>query len=428
MQAKALIVGGGVMGASIALQLARRCHPYKQPVVLLEKGQMGGGSTGSSGALLRQHYEERAIASVARDSIREYAGFEAKTGRSVGFRRTGVLTIAGPETPRMMERIRSNIAAQAKIGIRTALLDAAGIRERIPGIEVHDQAIGAWEPGGGYVDPHLCLREFTALARTYGATTRTGVDIDGLLVSGGRIHGVHTSQGEVRAEQVVIVAGAWSRRLLEPHGVLLPVRVARVEQHFLSLPGDAAEVGKEAAIPVVNLEDPLEEEAERLRHSEEPLAGAEHPVLIDLEYGYYARPEPLLRRTRICPIVYERDQIFDEPTQDQSISDARARDARERLCRRLPFYRDQAPAGSQVSWFPLTPDGRAVMGAVPQIEGLFVAAGFADHGFKLAPSVGEGMAQLMTGEALSAFDKDYFGLQRFNRPPANEDWSGTLFL
>jgi sarcosine oxidase, subunit beta len=428
VQAKALIVGGGVMGVSIALNLARRYNPIKQPIIVLERGQIGGGSSGSSGALLRQHYEERAIASVARDSMREYAGFEAKTGRSVGFRRSGVLTLAGPSAPRMMERVRSNIASQEKIGIRTSLLDAAGIRQKMPGIEVHDQAIAAWEPGGGYVDPQLCVREFAALARSYGAATRTGVGIEELIVSGGRIQGVKTDQGEIRAEQVVIVAGAWSRRLLEPHGVKLPVRVARVEQHFVALPIDSSDQTPESAIPTVNLEDPLEEEAERLKQNEEPHLGGEHPVLIDLEYGFYARPEPLQHRTRICPISYQEGEIFDEPSGDNSVTAARAAEARELLCKRLPFYRDLTLVGSQVGWFPLTPDGRAVMGAVPKVDGLFIATGFADHGFKLAPSVGEGMAQLMAGEVLSAFDKDYFGLHRFERPPANEEWSGTLFL
>ena len=432
MKAKVLIVGGGVMGNSIALHAARRCDADREPVVLLERRDLASGSSGASGAILRQHYAEPTIASMARDSMREYASFEGRTGRSVGFRRTGVLTLAGPERPDSMDRLRRNLERQSKIGIETQLLDAEAIRARVPGIEVSDEAIAAWEPGGGYVDSESCVREFAALARSYGASTRIGVSNTDLIFEEGRVVGAETTEGRYNAEHVVIVAGAWTRTLLAQYGVDLPLKVARVEQHFVSTPRDEEDFDPRLAETTqwhVDLEDPLEEEQARLMGVEQPSESGEHPVILDLEYDFYTRTEPASGRTRVCPLRYSPEMIHDAPVDADSPRPEAGERMREALRRRLPVYRDERDEGSIVSWFPVTPDGRAIIGTVPGMENLVVATGFADHGFKLAPSVGEGVAQLLADEPISGFDPAYFSLERFaNGGELNGDWSERLFL
>src|SRR5262245_58178369 len=96
VRAGVLIVGGGVMGTSIAMHCARRSDALRSPVVLYERSALAAGSSGRSGAILRQIYADREVAAMARDSLREFAAFERQAGRPIGFRRTGVLTIAGP--------------------------------------------------------------------------------------------------------------------------------------------------------------------------------------------------------------------------------------------------------------------------------------------------------------------------------------------
>ncbi len=431
MRAKVLIVGGGVMGNSIALHAARYFDPYRDPVVLLERSDLASGSSGASGALLRQHYATPAIASMARDSMREYAAFEGRTGRSVGFRRAGVLTLAGPERPETLERLRGNVEAQAKIGIETQVLDAEAIRARVPGIEVADEAIAAFEPGGGYVDAGCCVQEFAALARSYGASTRIGVSNSELIVKDGRVVGAETTEGRYDADKVVIVAGAWTRRLLAQYGVDVPLKVARVEQHFVSLPKDEEDTDPglhETNQWNVDLEDPLEEEQERLMGSGDARPSSEHPVIIDLEYGFYTRAEPRHGRTRICPIGYKSEDILDAPIDGDEPRDEHGTWARAALRRRLPIYEGEKSMGSVLSWFPITPDGRAIIGTVPGHEGLIIATGFADHGFKLAPSVGEGVAQMLAGDPISAFDPEYFSFERFAGGSTDGDWSERLFL
>ena len=128
MKAHVVVVGGGVMGTSIALHAAQRSDPLREPVLLLERTALGAGSSGRSGAILRTQYSERVLAAMARDSLRFYASFERRTARSIGFIQSGVLTLAGGEDPAMREVIERNIAMIASIGVDMRRLDAQAIR------------------------------------------------------------------------------------------------------------------------------------------------------------------------------------------------------------------------------------------------------------------------------------------------------------
>ena len=420
------------MGNSIALASARHFDPLRDPVVLLERGSLASGSSGSSGAILRQHYSSRNIATMARDSLRSYGSFESRTGRNLGFMRPGVLTLAGPSRPETIERLERNVKQHRDVGIDTEIIDAERIRQLVPQIEVADGAIGAWEPEGGYVDPNLTVDQFAALSRTYGASTRLGVEILSIDVRDGRVVGAETTEGYYETDTIVIVAGAHSRTLLDKLGVDLPVKVARVEQRFYRMPGDDREedsrLMETTGWNAVNLDDPLESERDRVGGGDDPIEGLPHPVILDLEYGFYTRPEPLHGRTRVCPISYDQSEIHDLPRKDDSPREAQAEWSREVLCRRLPMYTDEPEVAAVVSWFPLTPDGRAMIGPVPGLEGVLIATGFADHGFKLAPSVGEGVAQMLMGEPVAAFETEYFDPARYTGDLDRQDWSGELYL
>src|SRR5262245_11082326 len=187
MRARILIVGGGIMGVSIALRCA---GSGRGGVLLVERKQLGAGSSGRSGAILRQHYRHREVARMARDSLREYAAFEARHGLSLGFRRTGVLTLAGPGQPDWCQRIRENVAMLLELGVYTELVDAARMRELVPGASVRDGSVGAWEPGAGFVDPNRTLASLAQLARRSGADLREGVELQEVRVQReiGRAH------------------------------------------------------------------------------------------------------------------------------------------------------------------------------------------------------------------------------------------------
>lgn len=380
MEARVAIVGGGVMGARAAWGCARR----GASVVLFERRGLAAGSSGRSGAVLRQHYSSPVVAGMARDSLGEYSTLEQLTGHGIGFERCGVLTIAGPGAPEMLERVRANVAMQQSIGIDTRLVDAREMRELVPGIAVDERAIAAFEPGAGFCDPLLAVNAFAQLASEQGALLRLGCDVQRVIVENGRAVGLETDGGRVAATAIVLAAGPWTRRLLDPLGIDLPLDVVRPEQHFVDSPAESVS----------------------------PTAA--HPVLLDLELGYYTRCEPPRARTRIGALEHTQDARIDDPDAlDETVSPEFTRWARAKLEQRMPIYRSRADQAPQAAWYTLTPDSQPILGRLAGIEGLFIAAGFSGHGFKLAPSVGEGLAQLACGETLRAFNADFFRPERF---------------
>lgn len=372
------------MGARIAWAMGRRVRSTSGRIALFERRTLAAGSSGRSGAVLRQHYSSPVVAAMARDSLGEYSTLEEHTGHSIGFVRSGVLTIAGPHAPEMVERVRANVAMQRSIKIVTSLVDAREMRELVPGILVDDRAVGAYEPGAGFCDPLLAVNAFADLAREQGVATHVEVEVKRILIERGRAVGIETDAGPVRAQCVVLAAGPWTRKLLEPLGCDLPLQVVRPRQHFLHNP---------------SLGGPR---------------SAEHPVLLDLELGYYTRCEPSKSRTRIGALEHAGDDVLENPDDiDESVDFEFTRWARARLEQRLPLYRARADRPPQAGWYTLTPDSQPILGRLAEVESLFIAAGFSGHGFKLAPSVGEGLAQLAFDEPLTAFDAEFFSAERF---------------
>jgi glycine/D-amino acid oxidase-like deaminating enzyme len=156
------------------------------------------------------------------------------------------------------------------------------------------------------------------------------------------------------------------------------------------------------------------------------LVPAAHPVLLDLEHGFYTRCETHLSphglptpRTRIGRMDHSRDSEIEDPDEvDESVSAEFRSWARESIERRLPMYRSQPDAGSLVGLYNMSPDAQALIGRLTEVAGLFIVSGFSGHGFKLAPSIGEGVAQMLWGEPVSAFDTEFFSPQRFEKGAA----------
>jgi glycine/D-amino acid oxidase-like deaminating enzyme len=137
-----------------------------------------------------------------------------------------------------------------------------------------------------------------------------------------------------------------------------------------------------------------------------------HPVIFDLDGGFSVRCEPSTDRTRLGRIRFTgaRELSVDQEPE----LDPKAREwAREALATRLPMYRDSELMGGQAYRVVLTPDSHPVVGPVHGIEGLYVIAGFSGNDFQLAPSIGEGMAQMILGQPISAFDPEFFSPARF---------------
>lgn len=428
MKAKTAIVGGGLMGTCIAWHLAQRFDGLRETVVVCEKGEIGGGASGRAAAVLSQVHPDLGMAGMARDSLKFYAGFEGRSGRPIGFQACGVVTLPTDATPQERARFAAQAAEFEAIGIRIELLDAEGLRRRLPGIQVEDDAEALFEPGAGFLDPVRAMTAISALARDHGAVLRTGCEVDEILFENGGVAGLATSQGIVESNQVVIAAGPWTANLLSRAGIDVPLRLLRTHQLYVAPPKQCVD-GSAGSCPTDPTDlsqtwirgfgaqhigrEVLERDLEE-RFMDENEESARHPVIVDREHGILVRCEPMQDRTRVLDIGERHAESIREPDpSNRTPPSAFGAWAQAALERRMPGYRGLENVGSETSWESHTPDELPLVGEVTGADGLWIVAGFGQRGYEFAPSIGEGMAQLLTEKPVSAFDPQRFALDRF---------------
>jgi glycine/D-amino acid oxidase-like deaminating enzyme len=354
------VVGGGVMGASIAYHLAAAGI---DDVVLYERNALAAGPTGRSTALIRLHYSQPLLVRMAAHGLALYSSFRDAVGFASGFTRTGLL-IGAPEDER--GQLEHNLAVVRGEGAESELLSAEDVEQLEPRLR-SDGLLFAFEPRAGYCDPYLVTAGFAEGARRAGVSIREHTAVDSLEA--------------LDAGIVVVAAGPWSPPLLRQAGYELPTRVAPAEVGRYRLPAEfgspppafadfsAAQlyfVPRENGIIEVGGLDP--------EH-------AEHPIDPD------ECPEGATRETLAG---YLRGLV------------ARLRGAERGHWR-----------GSWTAVYDVTPDWHPAIGYVA--DGVIVAAGFSGHGFKLAPAVGVTVAELVRDGRASTYDVGLLDPCRFER-------------
>jgi sarcosine oxidase subunit beta len=356
----AIIIGGGIMGCSTALQLARR----GMEVALLEKGVIGAGPTGKSSAIIRQHYSNEMTARMAFHSLRVFQDFENQVGDECGFIQTGFVAMV-PVKDKV--GLKANIDLQRRVGIRTELLSEESLHELMPGLVTADLVAAAYEPESGYADPYLTVTALARAARQAGAAIFQENQVTAMSFTGGRVTGVDTIDQRFSAPQVINCSGAWGARVAALSGAHVPIDPCRVQVAFFRRPS-----GYEAPHPVIgNL----------------TLVGLIDPA--------------------------EADAIVDPDRYFEDVDDNFVLEAGEGLIKRYPVMEKSLHTGGYASLYAITPDWHPILDELPPRSGCFICSGFSGHGFKLGPAVGLMMADLVTGDRQSEFDPHLFRFGRF---------------
>jgi len=370
MAIRVVIVGGGLMGLSAAFHL-RRADPGAH-VTVLERVRVGQAASGASAAGVRAMGRDPAERALGLASLARWPGLDRELEAPTRYRRTGGLRLALDEAAwRGAERW---VAEQRADGVAVELVDAQGARALAPGIAAGCLG-GVHAPEDGQAEALPATEAFGHAARRSGARVEEGAAVRALAVDRGRVVGVERGDGAREACDVAIVAaGAWSAALLAGIGVPLPIET-RPLQMLLTAPGAPA-----------------------LR----PVLGAfdRRLSLKQLDDGAYLIGGGW--PARVTDHAGNRYEMLEESVR-ASLETARA-----------VF----APVGACVlarSWAGLeafTPDDLPILGPVPGIGGLLVAAGFSGHGFALSPMIGDILARLALGQ--DALDPLWKGL-RFDR-------------
>ena len=370
--ADVVVLGGGSTGTSAAFQLARRRYGK---VMLVERDSVGAGPTAKSIGIIRLHYSHEPLIRLAARSLELFEGFEGLTGATADFTRCGFLLLA-PE--REMGVLRANVELQHRFGIGSSVLTPPEIAALDPRMALDDVAGAAWEPKSGFADGYATATGFAAAARREGAEIWEKTAVGRLIVDGGRVRAVQTARGEISTPAVLAACGPWTPALLQPLGVNVPIQSSRQQ--------------------VVQLAPP-------------PGFGALGVVIEDLAQGFYVRPEA--GNTVLAGVLEEEaEQIVSPDAFDRGVDLDFVERVGQMWARRYPGAQDAEVRRGYASLYDITPDWQPVLGAVDGIGGLYIAAGFSGHGFKLSPGLGEVLAAIIAGET-AGIDVSMFRLSRF---------------
>lgn len=373
--AEALVVGAGVIGASIAFHLTRL---GLRDVVVLERGSIAGAASGRSGALVRAHYTNAPEARLALAAQRWFHHWDELVGGDCGFTKTGFLQLVRPTDN---DKLRANVAMLQGIGVETRLLEAGEVAALQPGIAMHDGELAAYEPHSGYADPVATTRAFVAAAERGGATVSEGITVTALRSAGGRIVGVETSAGPLDAPVVILANGAWSVALLRSLGIALPIQPTRAQVAFFARPPSL------------------------------PRGRTGHLTLIDRANGFYARPQgddlTLVGLSAFHHTIDSPDSWPEELDPDfPSLAGAQ-------IAHRLPAFADAVYIRGHAGPLDVTTDGKAILDRAPGTDGLYLAVGMSGTGFKKSPAIGACLAELIVAGTASTAPLTPFRLARF---------------
>lgn len=370
-----IVIGGGVIGTSLAFHLARMDAGR---VVLLERKQLAAGSTGMSSGLVRMHYDNPLEAKIALESLETFLHFDEIIGGDCGFVRTGFLRAVEPHN---LENLKANVAMLQEIGINTWLVDREQIREMAPYLNADDIPLAAYEPDSGYADPHLTTMGLANAARRHGAQIFQGVEVTGIEVTGGKVTAVQTDQGRIAAPVVVNAAGPWGALVAAMAGVKLDLTVMHHQVAVVETP---------------------------------PEVPWPHLTVIDRPHGTYLRPETgdltLIGASHDnYPIGTDRLDTYSE-----SLTYETRNRVLEHLCARIPAMETAAVRKGHAGIYVNTLDHYPLLGPVPGIEGFYCSVGYSGHGFKVAPAFGQAMAELILHGQAEVVDLTPLRVTRFD--------------
>lgn len=338
------------MGCALAYQLARR----DVDVLLLERESLGSQSTGKCAGGVRQQFSMEANVRLQLLAVRMFETFEEETGHAADFRQIGYLFVL--TTPQLVEEFHHNMEMWHRLGLAEARwVDPAEAAKMVPVLNVDDVLGCTFCPTDGIASPADVTAGYAAAARRHGARLREGVEMLGVDVAGGRVQAVRTSQGDVATRVLFNCAGAWSSSIGRMAGVEIPVLPYR--RH----------------IAVTEKVDGISRTT---------------PMTVDFSSSFYFHPEG-------DGALFGMSDKAEPPGFNTEVDWAFMERVVSHVERRAPAL---AGAGIKTVWAGLyesTPDHQAILGPIPEVEGLWCAAGFSGHGFMQAPAAALLLAQLL---------------------------------
>ncbi len=368
-RAEVVVIGGGVMGASVAFHLARR--GVKDIVILEREAFFGQGSTGRCAGGIRHQFSTDINIELSIKSIAMLERFQEDTDQAIDLKQSGYLFLLS--TPEEMNQFQQNVARQHAHGIFSEIWTTEQIAARVPLFNLNGIIGGSYYSRDGIADPSGVVNGYIAAGRELGVTVLSSVEVTDIEVKDGAIASVQTAQGMIRTPIVVNAAGPWSAMVAALAGVALPVRPER-QQILVTTPMPA--------IP------------------------PDFPFVIDFHQRLYFHREGAGLLTGMS--------VTGQPsTFDQTVDADWTLHHMDRAMARLPVLET---AGRLTEWaglYEVTPDAHPIIGPIAAVHGLYVVTGFSGHGFMHGPIAGLLIAEQIVDGAAHTLDISSLRAERF---------------
>lgn len=374
--ADVVVIGGGVVGCSIAYHLARRGVRH---VVVVERDTVGSGTTSKAAGGIRGQFGTETEIRFSLESIAVFERFAEEFGVDPGYRKIGYLFLVADEAD--LAGFRRRIELQRRLGVDVRVIGPDDARALVPALRADDVIAAVWGPGDGVAGPAEVTAGFARRARELGARIVEGVEVTGVSLAGGRVSGVRTTAGDIATPLAIDAAGPAAARVARLAGAEVPVLPRRRHIFFTE--------------PFPELPGPI-------------------PLTTDRATGFYFRKE--------------MEQVLLSPGDVEDVGDdrlapvdwGRVAETVEKAVHRVPILEKARIAGGWAGLRPLTPDEHAIIGWAPDLQGFFLAAGFCGHGFQHAPATGRHVADWIV-DGRSGLDLSLFDPGRFAGGPAVAD-------
>lgn len=342
-EADVVVIGGGVMGTSIAFHLAEA----GVRVVLAERDELGSGSTCKAAGGVRAQFSDEVNIRLGARSLEAFARFRERPGQEIDLHRVGYLFLLS--RPEDVAAFEASVALQNGLGVPSRMVSVAEARRLSPLIETGGLLAAAFSPDDGHCAPESVVLGYATAARRHGATLLTRCEVLGIDASGGEVRAVETSRGRIAASAVVCAAGAWSAKVGAMAGVDLPVEPLRRQVAFTG--------------PMPDLPRPV-------------------PMTIDFTTSFYFHGEGE-------GLLLGMSDPDERPGFLLDRTDAWLPRLTEAIAARAPRLLDAGLAGGWAGLYEVTPDHNALIGEDPGVSRFLYATGFSGHGFLQGPAVGE---------------------------------------
>ncbi|MGI8787945.1 MAG: NAD(P)/FAD-dependent oxidoreductase [Pyrinomonadaceae bacterium] len=365
-----IIIGGGVVGASVAYHLARR--GAKDVLILERENRYGLGSTGKATGGVRAQFETEINIRLSLYSIEFFKNWDF----DCGYEPRGYLFVATDKS--QLDFLRRSVEKQKSLGLETVeIVDVKTISEIVRGLNCEDIVGGSFGSSDGFIHPLGVLDGFTKGAAGNGARFEPGSEVFAIETSSGKVKAVETNRGRIECEKVVLCAGAWARQLAKTAGIDLPIEPLKRQIVW--------------ARSEKNLQENL-------------------PMVIDLSNGFHFRPAKDSRNE----VLFAYPDNDEQPSFDTNFDEGFIEKVYAKAKHRAPFLtetkvvREKCRAGL----YENTPDHHAILGGC-EIEGLYFANGFSGHGVMHSPATGCALAEIILDGEAKFLDVSCLRLERF---------------